>query len=163
MQEDAEAAAGAPPTRSHVPLDPPAVFAGAMGLMVLLALLVPTPSVLHGAWRAAGLLPLGCGILLHRSAWRLFRAQDTSIRPGSIPRTLVTTGPYSWTRNPMYLAGCPILLGVGLLLGPATPLLVLPPWIWIADRLFLPGEERVLEERFGDAYRAYRRGVRRWI
>ena len=163
MQEDAEATARASRTRSRAPLDPPAVFAGGVGLMVLLALLVPTPSILHGAWRAAGLLPLGCGILLHRSAWRLFRARGTPIHPESTPRSLVTTGPYSWTRNPMYLAGCPILLGVALLLGPAAPLLVLPAWIWIVHRHFLPPEERVLTERFGDAYRTYQEGVPRWI
>lgn len=75
---------------------------------------------------------------------------------------LVTGGIYRWTRNPQYLGWSLVLAGTalahrswrGLALAVAYP---------AAIRVWLPHEERHLERQFGDAYRAYRRQVRRWI
>lgn len=143
--------------------DPPTVFAAALGAMVALALVIPGTRIVSGAWRAAGLLPVACGVALHRAAWRRLRSAGTPVRADEEPRKLVTDGPYARSRNPMYLAGALILLGSAPLLGAATPFLVVPAYVWLADRRFLPAEERTLEARFGEAYRSYRERVPRWV
>lgn len=143
--------------------DPPAVFAAAMAAMIALAVVLPGPDGVRGAWRMAGLAPVLAGAVLHRSAWRRLLARDTTVRADEEPRTLVTDGPFARTRNPMYLAGVLILLGGAVLLGRTTPFLVVPAYAWMAHRRFLPAEEEALEERFGESYRAYRERVRRWL
>lgn len=150
-------------TETRIQMDPPAVFAAALGAMVSLAVVLPGPDVVTGSWRWAGLLPAAGGATLHRAAWRRFRTRDTTVRADRTPAALVTTGPFSRTRNPMYLAGVLILLGTAALLGAATPFLIVPAYLGVVDRRFLPAEEEVLERRFGDAYRTYRERVRRWL
>ena len=76
---------------------------------------------------------------------------------------LLTTGLYRFSRNPIYLGMTLTLLGWGLVLGSLGALLLVPlfpPWI---ERLFIRTEEAMLEDQFGDAYRAYAARTRRWL
>ena len=77
--------------------------------------------------------------------------------------TLVTGGSYRFTRNPMYLGMVLILLGAALGRGSLGAFLPIPAFVWVIRRQFVLPEERFLEEAFGDAYRAYKQRVRRWI
>lgn len=142
---------------------PPLVFAGAVIFAVALAMLLPEPTTLSGPWRLLGLLPAGLGSGLHLRAWRTFRDRATTVRAQGAPRALVTDGPYARTRNPMYLSGILILLGLAVLLGSVAPLLVPVAYGALAGAIFLPAEERTMEARFGDAYREYRSTVPTWI
>lgn len=144
-------------------LAPPTVFALVAGGMVALSVLVPEPRATAGGWRLLGLLPVLAGVGLHRAAWRRLRRRRTPVRADRAPRVLVTEGPYRRTRNPMYVSGVLILAGGAALLGPAAAFVAAPAFAWIVQRRFLPGEEEVLEHRFGEAYRSYRDRVRRWI
>ena len=75
---------------------------------------------------------------------------------------LVTRGPYAYSRNPMYVSELALWLGWAVFYGNVGVLIGLV----IFFALFLPGvryEERVLEARFGDVYRAYRGRVPRWL
>jgi protein-S-isoprenylcysteine O-methyltransferase Ste14 len=76
---------------------------------------------------------------------------------------LVTSGPYGFTRNPMYLGLGVALTGVSLLLGSLSSLLVVPVFVVVADRWFIAFEERMLKRKFGGAFDTYRANVRRWI
>lgn len=134
-----------------------------MVAMVALAMAVPDPSFADGWIRAVGVAPILLGAKLHAEAWRAFRTRSTPVRADGEPRALVTAGPYARTRNPMYLAGVLILLGVGFLLGSWGSLLVVPAYAALTHALLLPPEERTMEARFGDAYRAYRRSVPAWV
>lgn len=82
--------------------------------------------------------------------------------PSAPPQTLVTTGPFAWTRNPIAESHVVAALGVVLVSGSPAALLVLlllaPIPVVLAAH-----EERVLEARFGGAYRDYRAKVPRWI
>ena len=142
--------------------DPPAVYAGALAVLFGLALF-PGPDAVSGPWRLAGLLPVLAGTALHGTAWTRLRRRSTTIRADEAPTTLVSDGPYARTRNPMYLAGVFILVGGAILLGAAWSFLLAPAWAWTVHRSFLPAEEAALEERFGEAYRAYRERVRPWL
>ena len=77
--------------------------------------------------------------------------------------TLVTSGPYRYSRNPLYLGGNVfIFLGAGLLLGSPAALAITAIHLPFVD-LFIRREERQLEQRFGDEWARYRRSVRRWV
>lgn len=130
---------------------------------VALTMVVPEPSLLDGWIRTVGVAPVLLGVRLHVGAWRAFRARATPVRADGEPRALVTGGPYARTRNPMYLAGIVILIGLAVLLGSWVAFVVPPIYGVLAHALLLPPEERTMEDRFGDAYRAYRSAVPTWI
>lgn len=100
---------------------------------------------------------------LGASAIGRFRQVKTGIVPFSDSTALVTTGPYRFTRNPMYLAMALALLGLASLSGSVSPLLAVPMFILIINTLFIRHEERVLEAQFGEPYRELKARVRRWI
>ena len=79
------------------------------------------------------------------------------------PDQIVATGPYRYTRNPMYVGLTLILIGVWLLLGTASAALPIAIFVWIIQSRFIRGEERFLDEIFGEQYRGYKSRVRRWI
>ena len=99
------------------------------------------------------------------SGVRSFQRARTTINPVRIDEAshLVTSGVFGVTRNPMYVALTALLMAWACWLA--------SPWVWAGPLSFalfihrfqiLP-EERVLAEKFGSAYDAYRRRVRRWI
>ncbi|WP_227817912.1 methyltransferase family protein [Nitrogeniibacter aestuarii] len=94
----------------------------------------------------------------------MWRAR-TTINPMHPERSsaLVTTGIYAWSRNPMYVSLLCLLMGYSLQLGHVAA--VLGPILFVSyvTRFHIVPEERALEARFGDAYRAYKARVRRWI
>jgi protein-S-isoprenylcysteine O-methyltransferase Ste14 len=75
----------------------------------------------------------------------------------------VTAGPYRYTRNPMYVGLTLILLGAWLLLGTASAMLPIAVFVWFIQERFIRGEERFLDQIFGEEYRGYKSRVRRWI
>ncbi|MDO8964399.1 MAG: isoprenylcysteine carboxylmethyltransferase family protein [Coriobacteriia bacterium] len=77
--------------------------------------------------------------------------------------TLVTTGIYRFTRNPMYLADLLFLLSWGTYLGSPVALLGAPAFVLYIDRFQISVEERVMAELFGQQYEEYRALVRRWL
>jgi protein-S-isoprenylcysteine O-methyltransferase Ste14 len=78
------------------------------------------------------------------------------------PAALVTVGPYRWTRNPIALSHAAALFGLSLVLGSVSAAAVVVI-LAIPVHIAMVHEERTLESRFGDAYRAYKSSVPRWI
>jgi protein-S-isoprenylcysteine O-methyltransferase Ste14 len=76
---------------------------------------------------------------------------------------LVTSGPYRFSRNPMYLADVLLLAAWAAWLANAAALIGLPLFIVYLNRYQIELEERALQARFGAAYAAYRATVRRWL
>jgi len=112
-------------------------------------------------WSFLGLVPLGLGLAL--AAERQFVRAGTPVRPFTEPVALVSDGMFRLSRNPMYLGLILVLAGAALLLSSPLVLLVAPAYGWWVQRRFIAREERLLEDRFGDAYRAYCLRVRRWV
>ena len=94
---------------------------------------------------------------------RLFRQHDTPIRPGERSEALIITGPYSWSRNPIYLSMLVSLVGAAVWFGTVTPFLPVVGFFYIMQSQFVMMEERMLLDRFGDEYERYRSKVRRWL
>ncbi len=63
----------------------------------------------------------------------------------------------------MYLGLVLVVLGIAVITGSLTPLLVVPISLLLLDRKFIAAEERMLEKRFGSAWLEYKKSVRRWI
>jgi len=94
-----------------------------------------------------------------------FRKVNTTVDPTTPEKTtsLVTTGIYSYTRNPMYLGLLGFLLVESLLLGSLLSLLWLPIYIIIMNRRFIKPEESALLSLFEHDFTRYQLRVRRWI
>ena len=122
-------------------------------------------AALGGTWADLNLwgLPLmAWGYAQYRLVGNLRNAQGGG-GPGlsNPPERLVTTGPYGWTRNPMYLGHLIFFTGVGLALGGPAWALLVGHAVWYDRRV--RGDEAHLQALFGDDYRAYMARVKRWI
>jgi protein-S-isoprenylcysteine O-methyltransferase Ste14 len=143
-------------------LSPPAWFFTALVAMLALHVVAPGARWLDPPSTLLGPIPIALGVLLHARALRAFRSAGTTPDPRGRPAHLVRRGPYARTRNPMYLAGLPILLGVEVRLGTTTPALIVPAYCLGATR-WIALEEVALARRFGAAWDDYRAEVPRWL
>jgi len=121
-------------------------------------------SVGQVALQMAGVATLGVGVLLFLASLRRFVSEGKgTLAPWDPPRVLVVRGPYRFVRNPM-ISGV-----LFVLFGEALVLLSPPHGVWAAaflvlNLIYIPlVEEPLLEQRFGDPYREYRRNVRRFL
>lgn len=106
------------------------------------------------------------GVLLALAGVREFRAARTTVNPLQPEQaaSMVTSGVYRFTRNPMYLGMFCLLAAWAAWLGRLAPLLVgLPAFVLYMNRFQIVPEERALEKRFGAAFREYAARVRRWL
>jgi protein-S-isoprenylcysteine O-methyltransferase Ste14 len=106
---------------------------------------------------------IGLAIALSAVAW--FRRARTTVNPLA-PETvssLVTSGIYRVTRNPMYLGLLFALLAWAVLLANPIALIFLPLFVLYMNRFQIGPEETALEARFGSEFLSYKAGVRRWL
>lgn len=113
--------------------------------------------------RVAGAAIFGLGIA--GFAWMIvtMKRARTPIHNGKTTTTLVETGPFRWSRNPMYLFGTVWYAGLALVLGEPGPLMFLPVSLLVTHFGVVLREEQYLERTFGTAYDQYRTRVRRWL
>ena len=123
----------------------------------------PLPLDWGAATRPFGWLLVAIGLGLMAWTMLTFARHRTTVNPYGGASALCTSGPFRWSRNPIYLGDWFLLAGCALLLQTAWPL-AFAPLIWIMLRFgVIRHEEAHLEAKFGDAYRAYRARVRRWF
>lgn len=146
-------------------IPPPLLFLLFAGLLGAAAWALP-PSPLPVLWRAiAAAVCVVAALLFAPAAVLSFLRARTTIDPVHIARasSLVTTGAYARTRNPMYLGLVLLLTAWTAWLG--HPVLLAGPFLfvlWLTRFQIIP-EERLLAEKFGAEYARYRRSVRRWL
>lgn len=157
-----------PPPHPGVYLPPPFLFAAVflVGLALdrwVVRLHVAGDGDLRGPLVVAGWLGIVCGVAF--TGWGLitFRLARTSIAPMRPARTLVASGPYCFSRNPMYVGLSVLHVGLALLFDVGWPLLLLPFVLVALWFLVIRREERYLTHAFGDEYARYRQRVRRWL
>ena len=144
-------------------LFPPVCFLLSVGAMICLAVFIPGKTIISFPWNLLGVLPFVTGAAITVLVDRAFRRD---IDAGGEPEgtgSLITTGMFRYSRNPMYLGYLLMLGGLGVSLGALTPLLVIPLFLFILQAICIAVEERTLEERFGETWSRYRREVRRWL
>lgn len=106
----------------------------------------------------AGLFVTGAGV----AAFRRHRTTMNPLDPGK-SSSLVSTGIYRFTRNPMYLGFLLVLAGWAVYLSSAMAALFLPLFVLYMDRYQIEPEEQALRNRFGRAFDDYCADVRRWL
>jgi protein-S-isoprenylcysteine O-methyltransferase Ste14 len=94
-----------------------------------------------------------------------FRRTKTTVNPmkPESASSLVVSGIYRFTRNPMYLGMLLLLLAWAIFLSNTLSFLFLPAYVLYMNRFQIRPEERVLESRFSQEYASYRTKVRRWL
>ncbi|MXQ06661.1 DUF1295 domain-containing protein [Alphaproteobacteria bacterium GH1-50] len=106
---------------------------------------------------------IASGLVLTLAAAAEFRKHRTTIVPHQTPESLVTTGVYAQSRNPIYLADVLILAGVAIWTGSIPGILSLPVLFLVLERRFILPEEARMAEKFGEEFEAYTRATRRWF
>jgi protein-S-isoprenylcysteine O-methyltransferase Ste14 len=144
---------------------PPILLAGVLAGAIALGYLLPLtwPGLDDWPARAVGLGIGLAGIVLLVVSIITLRRHDTTVLPDVGASALVTSGPYRRFRNPIYLADCMILLGLAELTKNVWFVVGAAVFAVLVTRLAILPEERHLEARFGDAYRAYKAKSRRWV
>ncbi len=145
---------------------PPMIYIAAAALAVLLHWLVPLPWLpdpLREFLFAVGWLVVAGAVAIDVAAMRAMRRARTTIMPHKGANHMVTGGPFSFTRNPIYLGNTMLMVGIGLIAGIAWFVLLAPVAALATTKLAIAREERHLEARFGKKYRDYAKKVRRWI
>jgi protein-S-isoprenylcysteine O-methyltransferase Ste14 len=94
-----------------------------------------------------------------------FRRAGTTVNPmkPESSSSLVVSGIYAFTRNPMYLGFLFALLAWAIYLSHPAAFLVLPLFVWYMNRFQIEPEERALASLFGEAFTTYAARVRRWL
>jgi protein-S-isoprenylcysteine O-methyltransferase Ste14 len=125
--------------------------------------LLGMPEIASSLAQALGLTLLTLGFLLRVWATAHFYAHKMRVISLEPQKTLITSGPYRFSRNPLYLGGNVfIFFGAALLFGSPTALFATAIHIPLID-LFIRREERQLERVFGRAWQDYKKRVRRWL
>jgi protein-S-isoprenylcysteine O-methyltransferase Ste14 len=145
---------------------PPVLFAAAvLAALALdwLVLRIPVPFAETQPVHFAGMLLLLAGIALVVWATLRFHRHATSIRPDRGSSALLATGPFAFSRNPIYLGEAIGMVGAGISFNRLWLLLAAPVFACAVTRLAIKREEAYLERRFGASYADYKARVRRWL
>lgn len=165
-QTDGFLALDALPTQWHLGVvmrpPPPLVALAAALTQSLLSKGAHPPRPLRAT--AAATTATASGMLAAAAAGQ-FRRQETTLEPFDPAQAsaLVTTGPNSVTRNPMYVGLAGLLVANALRLGSWRALLPVAAFTLVIDRLQIAAEESALLANFGADYEAYRARVPRWL
>jgi len=145
---------------------PPVIYIAAAALSVVADWLLPLPwfpSPLSDLLLAIGGLCIFGALAIDISAMGKMRKANTPILPTHSAEHLVTTGAFSFSRNPIYLANTLLMFGVALVYGSVWFILLGLVAAFATQKLAIEREERHLAQRFGKKYHDYARRVRRWI
>jgi protein-S-isoprenylcysteine O-methyltransferase Ste14 len=146
-----------------VKVPPPLLFLSvlllAYGLDAVVPLRIADSSVLvFGGYALVGISLLIIGI----AAWS-FRRVNTHIEPWKPTTTMIMTGLFAISRNPIYLAFCIAGVGIGMILQSWWVLFSCIPAAMLVYHFVITREEAYLEQKFGEAYLQYKARVRRWL
>jgi protein-S-isoprenylcysteine O-methyltransferase Ste14 len=138
----------------------------------ILWLMLAVSAVLHwalgvsfpvGRSTPAGIAVIAFGVGINVWAARIFEGARTPIRPDATPTTIVESGPFRWSRNPMYAGLIALHLGVVVIIGDAVFWVSTGVYAAILRAFFIPHEERAMFEAFGESYSDYASRVLRWV
>lgn len=142
---------------------PPGYLNWLLVLQFGLHFVVPVKRVIHPPYNYLGVALVLASIFLNVYTTRFMQENSAALDFFEVSRRLLVTGPFRFSRNPIYLSGITVSLGIAISLGSLMTFLF-PAILFLAlDRLYIPAEETRLANRFGQEYRDYKRRVRRWI
>ena len=136
-----------------------AVILVGYGLQQAWALELPNWSGLS----VAGPSLIGVAVAILITGWVQFYRAKTNIQPHKPSSNLIQSGLYRFSRNPIYVSGLLLQLGIALLMNNLWIVLLVPVSRFVFDRYVIAREEAYLERAFGKVYVDYKGTVRRWL
>lgn len=142
---------------------PPIVYGAAIVAGLLLEFARPAPFLPDVLAGVLGTCLVVIAVAIFSYSTRKFRLAGTPV-PGNLPTSvIVRTGPYRFSRNPIYLAFSIFHLGIASWANSLWLIATLIAAIAFVASVVIPREERYLEGKFGADYLDYKRSVRRWL
>jgi len=129
----------------------------------LLAWFLPLPFVVPPIVKYIGFALVVIGFLLGLGAVLAFRRARTTLDPYHPVSTIVTSGVYGFSRNPIYLSFLLMVIGIPLNSGTYWGIILAVIFIVLCNRLIVEHEEAYLGKKFGTTYSDYKSRVRRWL
>lgn len=142
---------------------PPVLYGGALLVGAGLDWLIPLPVLAPDAGQGLGAVLIVAGLALALWCVLLFHRAGTAVEPYKPSTAIVSSGPYRFSRNPIYVALTAVSIGIGLWANSAWMLGLLLPTLVIMRIAVIGPEERYLEAKFGAEYLDYKARVRRWL
>ena len=139
---------------------PPLIALGCIATQLLLNMLVPLQvnlSLLLGLI----LLIISLGTITY--AFKELNNNDTTYIPDGDPQKLVISGPFSISRNPIYLGMAGVLMSMAFLLQSLSALLIPILFITIIQNTWIPHEEKKLADTFGEEWETYSAKTKKWL
>ena len=148
---------------SGVIVRPPLLYIGFLVLGLALDHVWPMGAFTGGIWRGAGYAPIVLGFGGLGGAMWHFRRAGTNVETYKPSTTVVRSGLYRFSRNPIYISLGLIYAGIAIAAGSPWALALLIPLLVVIRYGVIAREERYLEEKFGADYLGYKQSTRRWL
>lgn len=144
-------------------MNPMALFIAFILLSIACDCIIPLARLLGYPLTLLGLPFLLFSAYLFLDSGGKMQRRGTTFMPNGRPSSLVTSGAFRISRNPIYLSVVMFLIGEAMLLGSLSPFVFPFLFMFIINAYVIPGEEKNLEAAFGSSYQEYKKKVRRWI
>jgi len=142
---------------------PPLVYVPFLAMGIVLDFLFPLPLLPNRVQYLVGFAVMAVSGLIISFVLLEFRKARTDFNPRKPTTTIITTGPFRFSRNPSYLVLTLLCVGIGIAADSIWILGLLIPAIVVMHYGVIAREERYLENKFGEEYLRYKRSVRRWL
>jgi protein-S-isoprenylcysteine O-methyltransferase Ste14 len=139
---------------------PPVITLACLAGQIILYLMLPLQVNLS---LLLGLMLLIASIGLIVMSFKELQNHETTYIPDGEPEQLVTSGPFAYSRNPIYLGMFGLLLATAFLMQSMSALLIPALFISIIQNTWIPHEEKKLEEKFAEDWSAYTEQTKRWL
>lgn len=132
-------------------------------LLILFHFTLPIVKFYYSPYNYVGTVLILFGGFINLWTDSLMKKGETTVKPHLKPSNLIISGPFKFTRHPMYLGMLSILLGAAIIASSLVSFIFPLIYIVLMEVLFIPMEERNLVEVFGEDYSEYKKKVRKWI
>ena len=139
---------------------PPVILLASIVLQIILLFSFPISVDLSSL---LGLILILSGISLVFVSFRFMRKMKTTFIPDGTPEVLISSGPFKFSRNPIYLGMLTILVGVAFLMSSLSAIIIAFVFGIIINFTWIAHEEKKLHELFSEDWENYSSNVRRWI
>ena len=142
---------------------PPLIYLARLVAGLLLHALRSTPFLPQRWAKLIGGVMIALSFVPGGMAAAVMRRAQTNLDPHQSTTTIVTGGPFRYTRNPIYLSFTLLFMGIATFVNSLMVLVPLPVVLIIMQRGVIEREEAYLERKFGAEYTQYKARVRRWV
>jgi|TARA_B100000282_G_C31697337_1_gene474476 protein-S-isoprenylcysteine O-methyltransferase Ste14 len=139
---------------------PPVITLACFAMQFILYMMLPLEVNLS---LLLGLIILISSVVLIVMAFRELQNNETTYVPDGEPERLVITGPFKFSRNPIYLGMFGILLASAFLMQSISALLIPILFLSIIQNTWIPHEEKKLKEKFPEEWAGYASSTKKWL